>query len=194
MLIFGAILGLALGVMIGIATQSNDLTEPVWAFLGVLVGAGVTLFAEESRREEERQKRTKEWKRDQLTRVQEAVDDVARTYGHLMAVRIDSINTSSTFPSLPPLSPETHDFGEALRRLNMVSAPYLSEDLQAKTTELRKATADLARYAPEQALKPMDDQTKEALRKDLKGRTDKIIDLVEGLTDLLHAALADVAP
>lgn len=191
--IAGILIGLSIGLLVGI-TMDQGFSEAVWGFLGVLVGAAVTIFVEQLRTERERQKRIGEWKLAALTKLGNATDELDRAAGVVFTIRLEDLNRNDRFRTVYQLRPEAHALGQAIRRHNLADGAYLGKGLHSAATAFREATAALAAFVPEwidDIDAALDQDAKERLRDELKTISGKRVKLGDQLFGLLDEAIAE---
>ncbi len=191
----GTLAGLAAGLFVGIIASGGEFTSAAWAFTGVMVGAGITVFVEQLRIGEARRRRHEDWKLENLAELRDATDELERSFGEILTVRLEDINRNDRFRTVHQLHPRTHAFMSAIRRHALLDGPYLGEDLHNLATSYRDATAGIAGWKPEwieDIDQPLTDDDKEQLRADLKELGEdrgKVFDL---LKNQIHVAIGAV--
>ena len=191
--IFGIIIGLVVGLFVGIVVGGSS-AEAAWGFLGVLVGAGVTLFVEQVRTEAERQKGRSAWKLAALARLGEATDELERAFGGVLTVRLEDINRNDRFRTVHQLDPKVHALAQGLRQHTLVSGPYLGKDLSKAATTFRDATGALAVFVPEwidDVDAPLDQANKDHLRDELTEIGGARVKLFEKMEELRNTAVME---
>ena len=193
LILLGGVAGLVLGFLVGVVAEAGQFTDAGWAFVGVVVGAGVTILVEGLRQSDARRKRLSDWRRDALSRLAVATDELERTFGAVMARREDEVHRKKRFPQIHQLDPRMHAFAQGLRRHWLADASYLGDDLHETATAFRSASAELAQYAPDylDADTPIDDEIKNRLGEDLNKRGAARVEIAEQMKELLDKAIED---
>ncbi len=129
-----------------IAAWRADSSEAVFGFLGVLVGAGVTIFIEQLRSAEARQDRRKEWKRQALNRLEAATQGLEYAFAPVGIWRANELEAGNGYPLMPYEDKRMSEFTHALLELRMADGTFIGDNLHQAAKAFRESTHAVATF------------------------------------------------
>jgi len=146
--------------VVALAVWGTDSSEAVFGFLGVLVGALLTVGVETLRSREARREGQRRWKLDALARFEKAADAVEDRFSAVMEWRENELRFGKHgYRQMPMTDQRMIDIQRALRALAFAEGEYLGADLHAAATKYRTLTFEMLTYEPPALQKPIADMT-----------------------------------
>ena len=169
------------------------MTEAIFGFLGVLVGAGVTIAIEQLRVRAAGKQRRADWRREMLERLTDTIDRTEALAIDIMHWRETEYEAGNGLRALPKTDPRSSAFAEALRKVWIVSGPYLGDELHNSVSGYREKTSYMVSWVHPHLLGDggaTENQINDAFS-DLGNLSRERAEIAEATMELLHQALAD---